>query len=84
MDSSMLIGGAIGILIALVLIAVLVVVFRWLWNTTMPDVFGIKELTFGQALKILILAGILFGGHRVADVPEQVSGKSTPASATTK
>jgi hypothetical protein len=84
MDSSMLIGGAIGILIALALIAVLVVVFRWLWNTTMPDVFGIKELTFGQALKILILAGILFGGHRVADVPEQVSGKSTPASATTK
>ena len=83
MDSSMLIGGTIGILIALVLIAVLVVVFRWLWNTTMPDVFGVKELTFGQALKILILAGILFGGHRVADVPEQVSGKSTPASPTT-
>lgn len=84
MDSSMLIGGAIGILIALVLIAVLVVIFRWLWNTTMPDVFGVKELTFGQALKILILASILFGGHRVADVPQQISGKSTPASATTK
>lgn len=83
MNSSILIGGAIGILIALVLIAVLVVVFRWLWNTTMPDVFGVKELTFGQALKILIRASILFGGHRVADVPQQVSGKSTPASVTT-
>jgi hypothetical protein len=83
MDSSILIGGAIGILIALALIGILVVVFRWLWNTTMPDIFGIKELTFGQALKILILASILFGGHRVADVPQQVSGKSTPPDVTT-
>lgn len=48
MDSSILIGSAIGILIALVLIAVLVVVFRWLWNTTMPDVFGVKELTLAH------------------------------------
>jgi hypothetical protein len=84
MDTSALIGGAIGILIALVLIAVLVVVFRWLWNTTMPNVFGVKELTFGQALKILILAGILFGGHRVVEVPQQVSGESTQSAAPTK
>jgi hypothetical protein len=84
MDTSTLIGGAIGILIALVLIAVLVVVFRWLWNTTMPSVFGVKELTFGQALKILILASILFGGHRVVDVPQQVSGGSTQSAAPTK
>jgi len=44
---------------------------------------GKREDGLGQALKILILASILFGGHRVADVPQQVSGKSTPASATT-
>ncbi|MEA3277487.1 MAG: hypothetical protein U9Q81_19825 [Pseudomonadota bacterium] len=82
MADSTLIGGAIGLLIALVLIAVLVVVFRWLWNTTMPDVFGVKQLTFGQSLKILILAGILFGGHRVADVPQQVADESAPAATT--
>jgi hypothetical protein len=82
MDSSTLVGGAIGILIALVLIAILVLIFRWLWNSTMPEVFGIKQLTFWQALKILILAGILFGGYRIAEVPKQISGGETPAAAT--
>jgi len=80
METSTLVGATLGILIAVVLLAVLVIIFRWLWNTTMPDVFGVKELSFGQAVKILILAGILFGGHRVADVPKQVAEESAPAS----
>ena len=71
-------GIIIGIVIALVLIAIFVVIFRWLWNSTMPEVFGVKELSFGQSLKILILASILFGGHRVVDVPQEVSGDSAP------
>ena len=75
-----LIGMVAGLIIALVLLAIVTLVFRWLWNTTMPDVFGVKELSFGQAVKILILAGILFGGHRVADVPKQVAEESAPAS----
>jgi hypothetical protein len=82
MDSSTLIGGAIGILVALVVIAILVLVFRWLWNSTMPEVFDVKQLTFWQALKILVLAGILFGGYRVAEVPKQVSDQSVSAAAT--
>jgi hypothetical protein len=45
-------------------------------------VFGVKELAFWQALKILILAGILFGGHRVAEVPKQVSDEAAPAAET--
>ena len=60
--------------IALVLIAIFVFVFRWLWNSTMPEVFGVKALSFAQPLKILILASILFGDHRVMEVPQQVSG----------
>lgn len=74
-----LVGIAVGIIIALVLIAILVVIFRWLWNSTMPDVFGAKTLSFGQSLKILILASILFGGHRVVDVPQQISDDAAPA-----
>ena len=69
-----LMGATVGIVIALILIAILVFVFRWLWNSTMPDVFGVKQLSFGQALKILVLAGILFGGHRVVEVPQEISG----------
>ena len=77
-------GIIIGIVIALVLIAIFVVIFRWLWNSTMPEVFGVKALSFGQSLKILILASILFGGHRVVDVPQEVSGDSAPTETQTK
>ena len=75
------IGVILGIAIALVLSAIFVLVFRWLWNSTMPEVFGVKALSFGQSLKILILASILFGGHRVIDVPQQVSGGIEPEAA---
>jgi hypothetical protein len=33
-----------------------------------PDVFGIEQITIWQALGILILASILFGGHRVVNL----------------
>ncbi len=57
-----LIGGTIGLAIALVVLALVTLFFRWLWNITMPDVFGLKSLTFWQAFRILLLASILFGG----------------------
>lgn len=67
------IGVLVGIVIGVLLVAIIVVVFRWLWNTTMPEVFGVSDVTFWQAFKILLLAGILFGSHRVVEVPRQVS-----------
>jgi len=82
MDTPTLVGAAMGILIGLVILAIFTVIFRWLWNTTMPDVFGMKSLTFWQALKILILAGILFGGHRaVIDAPQEVTQSPAAAAA---
>ncbi|MDX1698832.1 MAG: hypothetical protein R3308_11120 [Thiohalobacterales bacterium] len=72
MNESVL-GAVIGLAIALVIVAILVVIFRWLWNSTLPDVFGVREVTFWQAFKIMLLAGILFGGHRVVEVPQQVT-----------
>ena len=57
-----LIGAIIGLLIAFVILAIITLVFQWLWNTTMPDVFGVKSLTLGQAFKILLISAILFGG----------------------
>ena len=33
-----------------------------LWNATLPAVLGIKAITFFQALGILLLSKILFGG----------------------
>jgi succinate dehydrogenase hydrophobic anchor subunit len=54
----------VGLAIGLLILFVLIVLFKWLWNITMPEVFGIKEVTFWQAFRIMILASILFGGQR--------------------
>lgn len=56
------------LVIAIVALIVFTFVFMWIWNAVVPDVFGIKKLTPWQALGILILASILFGGHRVVNV----------------
>jgi hypothetical protein len=58
---------ATGMAIAAVLIGfiVFVLVFQLIWNWTVPAVFGLKRITFFQALGILILASILTGGHRI-------------------
>lgn len=73
-----------GLIIGLIILAIITLIFRWLWNTTMPDVFGVKSLTFGQAFKILLIASMLFGGgtkviergHEVVDddVAEHAEG----------
>lgn len=36
--------------------------FQWLWNITMPQVFNLKVITYWQAFRLLLLAGMLFGG----------------------
>ena len=53
----------------LVLVIVAVTVFGFvtmqLWNWLMPAIFGLRVISFVQALGLLILAKILFGGfHR--------------------
>lgn len=36
-------------------------ILQWLWNITMPDVFNFKTITYWQAFRLLLIAGILFG-----------------------
>ena len=53
----------------LVMVIVAVIVFGFvtmnLWNWLMPAIFGLKLITFWQALGLLLLGKILFGGfHR--------------------
>lgn len=38
-------------------------VVKWLWNWLLPPLFGWREITFWQALGLLALCRILFGGH---------------------
>ena len=46
-------------LVALLLFSAIVMV---LWNAILPDVTGVKAISFEQALGILVLSKILFGG----------------------
>ena len=50
-----------GILIT-AFIALFGLVFQYLWNWLMPDIFGLITITYWQAIGLLILAKILFGG----------------------
>ena len=43
-------------------IAALIGVLMFLWNSILPDVIGVTEITYWQALGIFILSKILFGG----------------------
>jgi|COG998Drversion2_1049125.scaffolds.fasta_scaffold317104_1 hypothetical protein len=60
-----LIAGAI--LAALVLLPLLIALFQWLWNITMPQVFGLNVITFWQAFRLLIIAAFLFGTGEAYD-----------------
>jgi hypothetical protein len=48
------------ILLALVLIPLVILLFQWLWNITMPQVFNLNTVTFWQAFRLLLISGFLF------------------------
>ncbi|HUI30745.1 MAG TPA: hypothetical protein VLX91_11050 [Candidatus Acidoferrales bacterium] len=54
-----------GLPFVLLFLAIGTFVLMWLWNLLLPEIFGIKMITFWQALGLLILSKLLFGGvHR--------------------
>ncbi|SHK32566.1 hypothetical protein [Epilithonimonas mollis] len=36
--------------------------FQWLWNSILPDVLGVKLISYWQSLGILVISKILFVG----------------------
>ena len=48
--------------LAIIVFFILVAIFQWLWNITMPQVFNLRSITYWQAFRILLIAGFLFGG----------------------
>lgn len=51
-------------ILAMVVVAIIVftTLVMLLWNALLPDILGVKSISFFQALGILILSKILFGG----------------------
>ncbi len=50
-------------LLAVVFVSVAGAVVMWLWNALIPDIFGASEITWVQALGLLVLARLLVGGR---------------------
>lgn len=48
------------IFVLVALISLTGYIVQYTWNTTLPDIFGIKEITLYQAIAIFILCNILF------------------------
>jgi len=57
----------LGIIIAVVFALVFGFVAKWLWNWLMPNIFGLRQVTYWQAFGLLLLTRLLLGGfhHRV-------------------
>ncbi len=49
-------------LLAVVFVSVAGAVVMGLWNALVPDIFGASEITWVQALGLLVLARLLVGG----------------------
>lgn len=52
------------LLFILIMISVLPAVVMLIWNAVLPEVIGVNQINYWQALGILILSKILFGGFK--------------------
>ena len=59
-----IVRGLMFVPVALLILALVGFLFMSLWNWLMPALFGLRLITFWQALGLLILGKILFGGFR--------------------
>ena len=37
-------------------------IFQWLWNITMPEAFGLRQIRFWVAFRLLLIAAFLTSG----------------------
>jgi hypothetical protein len=49
---------------------------QWLWNWLVPGLFGLRQLTIWEALGLLALSRILFGGWGRGGGAHRRSGRS--------
>ncbi len=66
-----------GIALAVVLGFLFGIVVMWLWNALLPGLFGLKFITYWQAVGLIILSRLLFGsfGHGKGGGPFRGGGR---------
>ena len=52
-------------LVVIFLVLLATAIFQWLWNITMPEAFGLREIGFWVAFRLLLIAGFLTSGSFV-------------------
>jgi hypothetical protein len=57
------------LLFFVVMLLLLSAVVMLLWNAILPALVGVKNITYGQAVGLLVLCRILFGGFRFGAPP---------------
>lgn len=58
MSEMLLFAVLLGIVVFFVVAAALL---QWLWNITLPEVFGFKSIRYWQAFRLLLIGSLLFG-----------------------
>ena len=49
-------------MLGVVLLFFVTALFEYLWNTTMPQIFNFRFLTFWQAFRLLLIGCLITGG----------------------
>jgi len=47
---------------SLVLFYLSILILRWLWNITLPELFRFPTITFWQSFRLMLISGFLFSG----------------------
>jgi len=47
--------------LAIVAVFVVPLIFQFLWNITVPEIFGLVRITYWQSFRLLLMAGMIFG-----------------------
>ena len=49
------------IMISITILFFLPAILHYLWNDTVPEIFGLKEISYWQAFRLFLIAFLLFG-----------------------
>lgn len=76
----------LGIIAAVALAVVFGILVKLLWNALMPDIFGLPEIGYWQAVGLVVLAHVLIGSghgaHRYERSGRKKKKKAVPAGET--
>ena len=64
----------VGVILAVIFAFVFAFLVKLFWNGLMPDIFGVKTITYWQAFGLIILAKLLFGGFGLHSHPRGKKG----------